>query len=61
MNFGEDWSPRSWLQKNIRMGISVLSAPNVLAKALAYYRCTFQRSLQLERINQKSIELAIED
>ena len=37
--------------------ISVLSAPNLLAKALAYYRCTFQESLQLERINQKSLEL----
>ena len=37
--------------------VSVLSKSNVLEKALAYYRSTFQESLQLERINNKSIEL----
>ena len=37
--------------------VSVLSKPNVLSKALAYYRSTFQESLQLDRINQKSLEL----
>jgi len=34
-----------------------LSKSNVLSKALAYYRCSFQGSLQLDRINTKSSEL----
>ena len=55
----KDWSPDLLdYKKYSDKVISVLSAPNVLAKALAYYRCTFQESLQLERINQKSLELA---
>ena len=35
----------------------MLEKPNVLNKALAYYRSTFQESLQIDRINTKSAEL----
>ena len=53
-----EWSPdlkdyKSYSEKVI----SVLSRPNVLNKALAYYRSTFQESLQIDRINTKLVEL----
>ena len=54
-----DWSPnwpdyKSYADKTIE----VLSKGNVLSKALAYYRCTFQESLQTERINSLTSELS---
>ena len=53
-----EWSPDlKDYKKYSNKVISVLSKTNVLEKALAYYRSTFQESLQLERINNKSIEL----
>ena len=53
-----EWSPdlkhyKSYSEKVI----SILSRPNVLNKALAYYRSTFQESLQIDRINAKLVEL----
>ncbi len=53
-----EWSPdlKDYKKYSDRV-VSVLSKSNVLEKALAYYRSTFQESLQLERINNKSIEL----
>ena len=53
-----EWSPdlKDYKKYSDKV-VSVLSKPNVLEKALAYYRSTFQESLQLERINNKSIEL----
>jgi pimeloyl-ACP methyl ester carboxylesterase len=53
-----EWSPdlKDYKQYSDKV-VSVLSKSNVLEKALAYYRSTFQESLQLERINNKSIEL----
>ena len=53
-----EWSPDLEDYKNYsNKVVTVLSKSNVLAKALAYYRCSFQESLQLERINAKSSEL----
>ena len=53
-----EWSPDLKEYKDYsEKVVSVLSKPNVLSKALAYYRSTFQESLQLDRINQKSLEL----
>ena len=53
-----EWSPDlKDYKKYSEKVVSVLSKSNVLEKALAYYRSTFQESLQLERINNKSIEL----
>ena len=53
-----EWSPDlKGYKKYSDKVVSVLSKSNVLKKALAYYRSTFQESLQLERINNKSIEL----
>ena len=54
-----DWSPnwpdyKSYADKTI----AVLSRGNVLSKALAYYRCTFQESLQTDRINSLTGELS---
>tara|TARA_Y100000782_G_scaffold38870_1_gene43408 strand:- start:145 stop:579 length:435 start_codon:yes stop_codon:yes gene_type:complete len=54
-----DWSPnwpdyKSYADKTIE----VLSKGNVLSKALAYYRCTFQESLQTERINSLTGKLS---
>ena len=40
--------------------ITVLSQENVLSKALAYYRCTFQEALQTERINSLAEELMLQ-
>ena len=37
--------------------IDVLSKNTVLSKALAYYRCTFQQNLQIERINELATNL----
>ena len=52
-----DWSPDLKEYKAYSDNVtSVLSKSNVLSKALAYYRCTFQESLQLERINNKAAE-----
>ena len=53
-----EWSPdlKEYKEYSERV-VSVLGKPNVLSKALAYYRSTFQESLQLDRINQKSLEL----
>ena len=53
-----EWSPdlKDYKKYSDKV-VSVLSKSNVLEKALAYYRSTFQESLQLERINNKSIEL----
>ena len=56
-----DWSPnwpdyKSYADKTI----AVLSRDNVLSKALAYYRCTFQESLQTDRINSLTGELGIQ-
>ncbi len=53
-----EWSPDlKNYQEYSKKVISVLDKPNVLDKALAYYRSTFQESLQIDRINTKSIEL----
>ena len=48
-----DWSP-NWpdYKRYSKTTIDVLSKGNVLSKALAYYRCTFQQELQNERINK---------
>ena len=53
-----EWSPdlKDYKKYSDKV-VSVLTKSNVLEKALAYYRSTFQESLQLERINNKSIEL----
>ena len=53
-----EWSPdlKKYKDYSDRV-VSVLSKPNVLSKALAYYRSTFQETLQLERINAKALEL----
>jgi pimeloyl-ACP methyl ester carboxylesterase len=54
-----DWSP-NWPEYKFYVDktIEVLSKGNVLSKALAYYRCTFQESLQTERINSLTAELS---
>ena len=53
-----EWSPDlENYKKYSKRVVSVLEKPNVLNKALAYYRSTFQESLQIERINNKSLEL----
>ena len=56
-----DWSP-SWpdYKSYTDKTIAVLSKDNVLSKALAYYRCTFQESLQTDRINSLTGELGIQ-
>jgi len=48
-----DWSP-NWPEYKVYCGrtIEILSQENVLSKALAYYRSTFQPSLQSDRVNQ---------
>jgi len=52
-----EWSPDLKEYKDYsEKVVSVLSKPNVLSKALAYYRSTFQESLQLDHINKKSLE-----
>ena len=53
-----EWSPdlKNYQQYSDKV-IKVLEKPNVLNKALAYYRSTFQESLQIDRINTKSAEL----
>ena len=55
----QEWSP-NWLEykQYAERTIEVLSKKNVLSKALAYYRCTFQDSLQIERINILQNELS---
>ena len=54
----QDWSP-NWpeYKQYADRTIKVLSKENVLSKALAYYRCTFQDSLQSDRINSLTEEL----
>ena len=53
----QDWSPDLKTYKHYSdKVVSVLSKPNVLSNALAYYRSAFQESLQSERINMKSLE-----
>jgi len=56
-----DWSP-NWpgYEPYAKKTINVLSQKNVLSKALAYYRCTFQESLQTERINSLAEELMVQ-
>ena len=56
-----DWSP-NWPDYGpyAKKTINVLSKENVLSKALAYYRCTFQESLQTERINSLAEELMVQ-
>ena len=53
-----DWSP-NWpgYEPYAKNTIKVLAKENVLSNALAYYRCTFQESLQIERINKLAEEL----
>jgi len=53
-----DWSP-NWpeYKQYSDKAIKVLSKDNVLSKALAYYRSTFQESLQTERISNLSNKL----
>ena len=48
-----DWSP-NWPEYKVYCDrtIEILSQENVLSKALAYYRSTFQPSLQSDRVNQ---------
>ena len=54
-----EWSPDLKHYKHYSdVVVKNLSRPNVLAKALAYYRATFQPELQLERLNTKSVELS---
>ena len=54
----KEWSPDLKDYKDYsEKVINVLKEEGVLSKALSYYRCTFQESLQIERINKKSIEL----
>ena len=53
-----DWSPNwSDYEPYVKNTIKVLAKKNVLSNALAYYRCTFQESLQTERINKLAEEL----
>ena len=54
-----DWSP-NWpdYKSHSDRSIQVLSKDNVLSKALAYYRCTFQESLQTKRVNTLADELS---
>ena len=54
-----DWSP-NWpdYKSHSDRTIQVLSKDNVLSKALAYYRCTFQESLQTKRVNTLADELS---
>ena len=53
-----DWSP-NWPEYKpyAKKTIKVLGEENVLSNALAYYRCTFQESLQTERINKLAEQL----
>ncbi len=53
-----DWSP-NWpeYEPYAKKTIKVLAEENVLSNALAYYRCTFQESLQTERINKLAEQL----
>ena len=52
-----DWSPDLEDYKKYSDNVvAVLNKPNVLSKALAYYRSTFQESLQLERINDQTVK-----
>jgi len=55
-----DWSP-NWPEYKVYCDrtIEILSQENVLSKALAYYRSTFQPSLQSDRVNQMQEEIGV--
>ena len=55
-----DWSP-NWPEYKVYCDrtIEILSQENVLSKALAYYRNTFQPSLQSDRVNQMQEKLGV--
>ena len=55
-----DWSP-NWPEYKVYCGrtIEILSQENVLSKALAYYRSTFQPSLQSDRVNQMQEKIGV--
>jgi pimeloyl-ACP methyl ester carboxylesterase len=55
-----DWSP-NWPEYKVYCDrtIEILSRENVLSKALAYYRNTFQPSLQSDRVNQMQEKLGV--
>ena len=55
-----DWSP-NWPEYKVYCDrtIEILSQENVLSKALAYYRSTFQPSLQSDRVNQMQVKIGV--
>ena len=55
-----DWSP-NWPEYKVccDRAIEILSKENVLSKALAYYRSTFQSSLQSDRVNQMQVKIGV--
>ena len=55
-----DWSP-NWPEYKVYCDrtIEILSQENVLSKALAYYRSTFQPSLQSDRVNQMQEKIGV--
>ena len=55
-----DWSP-NWPEYKVYCDrtIEILSQENVLSKALAYYRSTFQPSLQSDRVNQMQDKIGV--
>ena len=55
-----DWSP-NWPEYKVYCDrtIEILSQENVLSKALAYYRNTFQPSLQSDRVNQMQEKIGV--
>ena len=55
-----DWSP-NWPGYKVYCdrAIEILSKENVLSKTLAYYRSTFQSSLQSDRVNQMQVKIGV--
>ena len=55
-----EWSP-NWSEYKgyCDKAIGILSQENVLSKALAYYRSTFQPSLQSDRVNQMQAKIGV--
>ena len=55
-----DWSP-NWPEYKVYCDrtIEILSQENVLSKALAYYRSTFQPSLQSDRVNKMQEKIGV--
>ena len=55
-----EWSP-NWSEYKVYSdrAIDILAHENVLSKALAYYRSTFQPSLQSDRVNQIQAKIGV--